>query len=111
MYNNKVNGVIEEALIGTPMSNPKMPIEALRVVHSFAPCLGVRLSRHDDGRKTDGHPGWAEEVRLANGKHSYNGPGQSAPGRRGGGRSCRPSSLFRTIMSDAEARQEKEDHM
>jgi [NiFe] hydrogenase large subunit len=32
-------GPIEEALIGTPVADPKRPIEVLRTVHSFDPCI------------------------------------------------------------------------
>jgi len=32
-------GPVEEALIGTPVSDPKMPVEIIRTVHSFDPCI------------------------------------------------------------------------
>ena len=32
-------GPLEEALIGTPIHNAAMPVEALRVIHSVDPCL------------------------------------------------------------------------
>ncbi len=32
-------GPIEEALIGTPVADPKQPLEILRTVHSFDPCI------------------------------------------------------------------------
>jgi [NiFe] hydrogenase large subunit len=32
-------GPIEEALIGTPVIDPKRPVEILRTVHSFDPCI------------------------------------------------------------------------
>jgi len=32
-------GALEEALIGTPVSDPTQPIEILRVIHAFDPCL------------------------------------------------------------------------
>ena len=35
-----LRGPIETALAGTPISDPGRPLEALRVVHSFAPCAG-----------------------------------------------------------------------
>jgi hydrogenase large subunit len=38
-----VKGPIEQALIGTPIINEKQPIEALRVVHSFDPCLACAV--------------------------------------------------------------------
>lgn len=36
---NGVPGPLEQALIGTPIENPDEPIEAMRVIHSFDPCL------------------------------------------------------------------------
>ena len=33
-------GPLETALVTTPVSDAKRPLEALRVVHSFAPCTG-----------------------------------------------------------------------
>jgi [NiFe] hydrogenase large subunit len=32
-------GPVEEALIGTPVADPKKPLEILRTVHSFDPCI------------------------------------------------------------------------
>ena len=32
-------GAYEAALVGTPMANSKMPVEILRTIHSFDPCL------------------------------------------------------------------------
>ena len=32
-------GPVEEALIGTPIADPKKPLEILRTVHSFDPCI------------------------------------------------------------------------
>jgi hydrogenase large subunit len=34
-----VHGAYEAALIGTPMADPEQPLEILRTVHSFDPCL------------------------------------------------------------------------
>jgi hydrogenase large subunit len=44
-------GPIEEALIGTPVKDAEQPIEVLRVVHSFDPCIAcaVHLVRPDGG--------------------------------------------------------------
>lgn len=39
----KVPGPMEQALIGTPIANPDEPIEALRVIHSFDPCLSCAV--------------------------------------------------------------------
>jgi [NiFe] hydrogenase large subunit len=38
-----VRGPIEEALVGTPVADPKKPLEILRVVHSFDPCLACTV--------------------------------------------------------------------
>ena len=32
-------GPVEEALIGTPVADPKKPLEILRTIHSFDPCI------------------------------------------------------------------------
>jgi hydrogenase large subunit len=44
-----VPGPMEQALIGTPIENPDQPIEALRVIHSYDPCLScaVHIMRPD----------------------------------------------------------------
>jgi [NiFe] hydrogenase large subunit len=34
-----VMGPVEESLIGTPIADPKRPVEILRTVHSFDPCI------------------------------------------------------------------------
>ncbi len=36
-------GPIEQALIGTPVSNINQPIEVLRIIHSFDPCLSCAV--------------------------------------------------------------------
>jgi Ni,Fe-hydrogenase I large subunit len=38
-----IKGPVEQALIGTPISDPKNPIEAARVVRSFDPCLACAV--------------------------------------------------------------------
>jgi hydrogenase large subunit len=38
-----VHGPMEQALIGTPVAEPDRPIEALRVIHSFDPCLSCAV--------------------------------------------------------------------
>ena len=38
-----VRGPIEEALIGTPINNENQPIEVVRVIHSFDPCLSCAV--------------------------------------------------------------------
>jgi hydrogenase large subunit len=38
-----IPGPMEKALIGTPIEDPERPIEALRVIHSFDPCLSCAV--------------------------------------------------------------------
>ncbi len=38
-----VPGPMEQALIGTPIIDPERPIEALRIIHSFDPCLSCAV--------------------------------------------------------------------
>jgi len=38
-----VRGPIEQALIGTPVKNAVQPVEVLRVIHSFDPCLSCAV--------------------------------------------------------------------
>ena len=38
----------EESLIGTPIADPKMPIEVLRTIHSFDPCLACAVHVYDE---------------------------------------------------------------
>jgi len=46
-------GPIEQALIGTPVNNLDEPIEVLRVIHSFDPCLScaVHVARPEEGAR------------------------------------------------------------
>jgi Ni,Fe-hydrogenase I large subunit len=45
-------GAWEEALIGTPVSDPAAPVEVLRTVHSFDPCMACAVHVYDP----DGDP-------------------------------------------------------
>jgi len=49
MDDNNNPGPMEQALIGTPIENPDMPVEALRIIHSYDPCLScaVHIMRPD----------------------------------------------------------------
>jgi hydrogenase large subunit len=38
-----IPGPVEQALIGTPVQDPDRPIEALRVIHSFDPCVSCAV--------------------------------------------------------------------
>ncbi|MBQ3058890.1 MAG: nickel-dependent hydrogenase large subunit [Desulfovibrio sp.] len=38
-----VPGPAEEALVGTPVADPKRPVEILRVIHSFDPCIACAV--------------------------------------------------------------------
>ena len=40
---NNVLGPCEEALMGTPIADPKRPVEILRTVHAFAPCIACAV--------------------------------------------------------------------
>lgn len=40
---NGVRGPMEEALIGCPVDDPEKPIDALRTVHSFDPCVACAI--------------------------------------------------------------------
>jgi len=44
-----VPGPMEQALIGTPIENPDQPVEALRIIHAYDPCLScaVHIMRPD----------------------------------------------------------------
>ncbi len=45
------NGAIEQALIGTPVGDEEQPIEILRVIHSFDPCLACSVHMLRPGKK------------------------------------------------------------
>jgi [NiFe] hydrogenase large subunit len=40
-------GPVEEALVGTPVADPKRPVEVLRTVHSFDPCIACAVHMID----------------------------------------------------------------
>lgn len=44
---NGVRGPYEEALIGTPIADPNRPIEILRTIHSFDPCMACAIHLMD----------------------------------------------------------------
>lgn len=48
-------GAYEEALIGIRLADPKMPLEVLRVVHSFDPCLACAVHIIDTKGKELAH--------------------------------------------------------
>ncbi|HPE56334.1 MAG TPA: nickel-dependent hydrogenase large subunit [Bacteroidales bacterium] len=41
----------EESLIGTPIANPDQPLEILRTIHSFDPCLACAVHVYDEKGK------------------------------------------------------------
>jgi hydrogenase large subunit len=47
----KVRGPMEQALVGTPVSDPDQPIEVLRVIHSMDPCLSCAVHMMRPGKK------------------------------------------------------------
>jgi hydrogenase large subunit len=46
-------GPIEKALIGTPVKDANQPVEVVRVIHSFDPCMScaVHVMRPAEGRR------------------------------------------------------------
>ncbi|MEI6143287.1 MAG: nickel-dependent hydrogenase large subunit [Mariniphaga sp.] len=42
----------EESLIGTPIADPKNPLEVLRTIHSFDPCLACAVHVYDENGST-----------------------------------------------------------
>ena len=38
----------ESSLIGTPVHDPKLPLEILRTIHSFDPCLACAVHLYDE---------------------------------------------------------------
>ena len=44
-------GPVEESLIGTPVADPKRPLEVLRTVHSFDPCMACAVHLYDEDGK------------------------------------------------------------
>jgi [NiFe] hydrogenase large subunit/hydrogenase large subunit len=44
-------GPYEEALLGTPVANPEQPLEILRTVHSFDPCMACGVHVVDAARR------------------------------------------------------------
>ena len=45
-------GSWEQALVGTPLADPDRPLEILRTVHSFDPCMGCAVHVHRPGGGT-----------------------------------------------------------
>lgn len=45
-------GPLEEALVGTPVANPEQPVEVLRIVHSYDPCIACAVHVADNNQDT-----------------------------------------------------------
>lgn len=45
---NGKRSAYEESLIGTPVEDPKVPLEVLRTIHSFDPCLACAVHVYDE---------------------------------------------------------------
>ncbi len=43
---------VEESLVGTPIADPKRPVEILRTVHSFDPCMACSVHVIDNATNT-----------------------------------------------------------
>ena len=42
----------ESALVGTPVANEQQPLEILRTIHSFDPCMACSVHLYDEDGKT-----------------------------------------------------------
>ncbi|MEI6087988.1 MAG: nickel-dependent hydrogenase large subunit, partial [Bacteroidota bacterium] len=42
----------ESSLIGTPVANEQQPLEILRTIHSFDPCMACSVHLYDEDGKT-----------------------------------------------------------
>ena len=45
---NGQRSAYEESLIGTPVADPEQPVEILRTIHSFDPCMACAVHLYDD---------------------------------------------------------------
>ena len=45
----------EASLIGTPVFDPKQPLEIIRTIHSFDPCLACAVHLYEDGAEVAHH--------------------------------------------------------
>ena len=48
-------GPYEAALVGTPVANPEQPLELLRTIHSFDPCMACGVHVVDVKRREVAH--------------------------------------------------------
>ena len=44
-------GAWEQALVGTPVADPEQPLEILRTIHSFDPCMACAVHVLDGTRR------------------------------------------------------------
>jgi hydrogenase large subunit len=49
---NGKRSAYEESLLGTPIADPKNPLEVLRTIHSFDPCLACAVHVYDENGST-----------------------------------------------------------
>ena len=52
----------EEALVGTPMADPRQPVEILRTIHSFDPCMACAIHMVDARGRSLGEVGMGFNV-------------------------------------------------
>jgi len=45
----------EASLVGTPIHDPKQPLEIIRTIHSFDPCLACAVHLYEDGAEVSHH--------------------------------------------------------
>lgn len=50
---NGQSGAMEQALVGTPVKDLKSPLEVLRVIHSFDPCLSCSVHMARPGKEAE----------------------------------------------------------
>jgi hydrogenase large subunit len=48
---NDEMGPYEASLIGNPVADPELPLEVIRTVHSFDPCLACAIHMVDDRKQ------------------------------------------------------------
>jgi hydrogenase large subunit len=61
-------GAYEASLVGTPLAKPEWPLEILRTIHSFDPCMACAIHMVDASGKTiaevDATPGFGNRVSV-----------------------------------------------
>jgi hydrogenase large subunit len=98
-------GPYEASLVDNPVADPELPLEVLRTVHSFDPCLACAIHLVDTRRRPSSRSRRSDEGRGA-GSRQHPAPrrGRRRAGGRGAGRalsSCRRRSKWSTAAPPA----------